>query len=746
MKLQTKLLCITVIPLVLLLALILTITQLSQRSQAQANAEIMAENMVRKSAASMLATLDRAYAVSEELASTASSFKMHGAPDRGQLVEIVRQIQLSNLDFLGTWLMFDPDALDGNDAAYMPEKFAEYEEEEATEPNDQIPSYEPPKQTMKAAYGPLADYPPVGAASLEGSFSSYWLTADDGKSVYASDAGDNSAFGDDFYALPHNSKKTSFPEIYMEPEEQVLTSTIASPVLVNGQAIGVAGVDIGLNSVQEQISQIRPMETGFITVLSREGLVLAAPNPEMVGKTIDQSFAPEIHDAVRNETRTIFIAPVTEGGEDYLHLSLPLYYGGGLSYWHFIASLPMSKVMADSNASMWQQLIMSVAGLVIVVLLAFFLIHRLSRDILTSVDYANTVASGNLDATLTIDRKDEIGVLAAALKKMLTTIKDKIQEAEDKTDEAEKQAQAAQQATQTAEDSAKEIEAKQIAMLEIAQEVEKVGRNLSDAVEELSIQIDQASTGAEAQQARVAETSVSMGEMNQATQEVAHMATETSSVSNEARKQALEGARVMDEVVKSIREVEQKTNDLKETTASLGEQAQDIDQVMNVITDIADQTNLLALNAAIEAARAGEAGRGFAVVADEVRKLAEKTMEATKEVGATISRIQQSVTGNIDVVDETASLITRTVELSLSSGEALHEIVEMISTASDRIQSIATAAEEQSASSEAINQTFGEVASISSQTAGLMNQSAIAVNGLAEQGRTLGGMIVRLKE
>ncbi|MDP3427140.1 MAG: methyl-accepting chemotaxis protein, partial [Humidesulfovibrio sp.] len=96
-----------------------------------------------------------------------------------------------------------------------------------------------------------------------------------------------------------------------------------------------------------------------------------------------------------------------------------------------------------------------------------------------------------------------------------------------------------------------------------------------------------------------------------------------------ARDRALSGAKVVDETVEAIRQVERKAEDLAEVVRNLGSQARDVERIMEVISDIADQTNLLALNAAIEAARAGDAGRGFAVVADEVRKLAEKTMNAT---------------------------------------------------------------------------------------------------------------------
>ena len=166
---------------------------------------------------------------------------------------------------------------------------------------------------------------------------------------------------------------------------------------------------------------------------------------------------------------------------------------------------------------------------------------------------------------------------------------------------------------------------------------------------------------------------------------------------------------------------------------------------MGVISDIADQTNLLALNAAIEAARAGEAGRGFAVVADEVRKLAEKTAHATTEVRTAIGGIQSGTNTAAAQMDTAVERVTLATGLAQRSGEALAEIVDMVESAGDQVRSIATAAEQQSATSEEINRAVSSISVIASETDNAMAQSTEAVGALVAQTKKLEQLIAALR-
>lgn len=290
-----------------------------------------------------------------------------------------------------------------------------------------------------------------------------------------------------------------------------------------------------------------------------------------------------------------------------------------------------------------------------------------------------------------------------------------------------------------------DIKKTQNTIIEVATQAMGISDRVAAASEQLSAQVEQVSRGSDVQRDRVSSTATAMEEMNSTVLEVAKNAGEASEQAESTRTKAQEGVELVDKVISGIKNVNAVAQELHSNMLSLGEQAEAIGGVMNVISDIADQTNLLALNAAIEAARAGEAGRGFAVVADEVRKLAEKTMSATSEVGSSIKGIQTSTTLNIERVSEAAKGVSSATELAGVSGEALHQILTLAGKNSSLIAGIATAAEEQSATSEEISRAIEEINSIANDTASGMAQSSSAVQEVAAMSQQLRELLGKLR-
>ncbi|HAS89571.1 MAG TPA: methyl-accepting chemotaxis protein [Desulfovibrio sp.] len=282
-------------------------------------------------------------------------------------------------------------------------------------------------------------------------------------------------------------------------------------------------------------------------------------------------------------------------------------------------------------------------------------------------------------------------------------------------------------------------------MLMAADKLGTIVENITSASEELSSQVEEACHGADTQRELAAETATAMEEMNSTVLEVARNAGDASANADATRSNADDGARVVDNAIQSIAEINQRVQDMQKNVNTLGQQAEGIGQIMDVITDIADQTNLLALNAAIEAARAGEAGRGFAVVADEVRKLAEKTMDATKDVGDSISAIQGGTKNSIDNMERVVEVVEHSTGLAQQSGEALEGILNLAEGTSDQVSAIATASEQQAATTEEIAQHTEKISQISSETSVTMSQATDAITDLAQQAAELQRLIEELR-
>lgn len=389
-------------------------------------------------------------------------------------------------------------------------------------------------------------------------------------------------------------------------------------------------------------------------------------------------------------------------------------------------------------------------GLIVAVLigglLSWTLAHLITGPLRKSVDFAGMVAAGNLDRTLDICQKDEVGRLADALNSMVGTLSQRIRDAAAATEEAQRRQAEATRAMSEAEKARKEAEqAKRQGMLDAAARLESVVAGVSKASEELANQVRQASLGAQEQAARISETATAMEEMNSTVLEVARNAGTTAEASNQARDKAAAGSSEVQKVVAGMATINSGAEELRAEMEDLSRKAESIGAILNVISDIADQTNLLALNAAIEAARAGEAGRGFAVVADEVRKLAEKTMQATAQVGQAIRGIQDGTAKNMAKVENTVRMVDDVTALANNSGMALSEIVSLVDSESDQIRAIATASEEQSATSEEINRSIEEVSRIASETASAMQASDEVVLNLGQQAQELDNLIREMK-
>ncbi len=555
-----------------------------------------------------------------------------------------------------------------------------------------------------------------------------------------------------YYTEPkkRNSTYLTLPYLYNVDGKETLLTTACSVVKRNNQFQGLIFVDISLDTISKMLSEIKIYKTGRAAVLSQNGTVVGHTNTSMIEKNFIDTPAVKDKEGLKAamEKGEAFTESHDDGSGFRFFYYYPIYFNLTGQTWYFVVSAPFDEVLADVATIRGITMGISAGVLILALLLIFVIVRKTVKPLGYLADTAKEISKGNLNVNINdASFGGEIKELSTSLKEMIASLVENIAKAEAMSEDAKAQAEKAQVAMREAEAAQKAAEgAKREGMLAAAAQLEEVASVVSSASEQLSAQIDQSEKGAAAQAASVSETATAMEEMNSTVLEVARSASLASEVSNDTREKAEQGSQIVQRAVQSIQDVQEVAHAMKADMETLAEQAEAISDIMNVISDIADQTNLLALNAAIEAARAGEYGRGFAVVADEVRKLAEKTMTSTHDVGNAISSIQKSVQQSMAQTDKAAELVAIATGHSNESGKALTEIVSMVESAADQVRSIATASEEQSATSEEINRSISEVNHIAEETVVTMLQATKAVNELSEQAHALSTLIEEMKK
>jgi methyl-accepting chemotaxis protein len=219
---------------------------------------------------------------------------------------------------------------------------------------------------------------------------------------------------------------------------------------------------------------------------------------------------------------------------------------------------------------------------------------------------------------------------------------------------------------------------------------------VTSTMHEMSINVQNMVKSTQMQASNVSETSASIDEMVASIQRVADTAKVLLDISQRSRDEVHNGINTMEKATDGLSRINAAISSSAEIISALGQRADDIGKIIEVIDDLAEQTNLLALNAAIEAARAGEHGLGFAVVADEVRKLAEKSAQSTREISELIQSIQKEARKAVDNMEKSTNIVNEGISLGGDLSGALKKISSVVSEVYKFAQEIGAATNEQS--------------------------------------------------
>ncbi|WP_100331198.1 methyl-accepting chemotaxis protein [Bacillus xiapuensis] len=228
-------------------------------------------------------------------------------------------------------------------------------------------------------------------------------------------------------------------------------------------------------------------------------------------------------------------------------------------------------------------------------------------------------------------------------------------------------------------------------------------------------------------------TTAAADEMTVAINEVAAAASSVSEKTNILVDRTSYSRQVISEALDEIFNTESVFLEIVKKFSRLQLNISSIEDVVQLIHDIADQTNLLALNASIEAARAGEHGKGFAVVAQEVRKLAESTVHSLKKVNENVASLKSFSSDVSDSIEGAASVIKKAVSEAKDSLPLLTEIVDTISEINEDINSTAAVTQEQSATMDEMDHKMQEIAGLTEQIRLLGDRTGAALHKLGKQ-------------
>lgn len=498
-------------------------------------------------------------------------------------------------------------------------------------------------------------------------------------------------------------EKTILTDAYVDASTGNVILSAATPVYdQSGQnIIGVAGVDVALDHIDELLPEYKIGNNGFVILVTSEGNVIYHPNTDSQQKSLSEL----------NVDKTLIQA--VEGGKDTsVHYSADGkskygYVGRiGSTDYLTISCLPASEYFASLIRCIIIVLLLVIAGIVVIIITIRHLATQLTKPIVALNDVAQELAEGNLDVTLDIASENEIGELADSIQKTVDRLKEYINYIDEISSVLDRLADGKLKFT-LKYDYAGEFAKVKTALLHISGSFEQMIEDIIDSSTQVSIGADELSKAAQ---------NIAEGAMTQAAS-VQELVATTESVSQQVEENtedAQKSATETSHVTHMMQDSREQMNQMMEAMNKITETSNEVVSIIKTIEDIADQTNLLALNASIEAARAGEAGKGFAVVASEIGSLADDSSKAANNTrdlieislqqidrGSSLAQnVVQSMQDVLDAVEEVNGMIGKSAENNEAQNQSMEQIRVGIEDISKGVEDNSASAEETSATSQ----------------------------------------------